>query len=270
MNVADGVWWLERYSVVIVPALAIFEQVGIPLPAVPALLATGALAASGRVSIALVIGAIVVVTLPVDLVWYELGRRRGSRVLSGLCRLTLEPDVCIRRTENLFLRFGVRTLLVSKFLPGMTTVLPPLAGVFGVSRLQFALYDVAGSVLWAGVWMGLGFVFSDAIEQVILRVAGLGRSAGLVVAAALILYILVKYLRRQLFLRRLRMAQIPPEELRRKIDAGEDVTVIDLRNALDVTATPYAIPGSRWIPAELLDDNLADIPRDRELVLYCS
>ena len=270
MNVADGVWWLERYSVVIVPALAIFEQVGIPLPAVPALLATGALAASGRVSIALVIGAIVVVTLPVDLVWYELGRRRGSRVLSGLCRLTLEPDVCIRRTENLFLRFGVRTLLVSKFLPGMTTVLPPLAGVFGVSRLQFALYDVAGSVLWAGVWMGLGFVFSDAIEQVILRVAGLGRSAGLVVAAALILYILVKYLRRQLFLRRLRMAQIPPEELRRKIDAGEDVTVIDLRTALDVTATPYAIPGSRWIPAELLDDNLADIPRDRELVLYCS
>ena len=270
MNVADGVWWLERYSVVIVPALAIFEQVGIPLPAVPALLATGALAASGRVSIALVIGAIVVVTLPVDLVWYELGRRRGSRVLSGLCRLTLEPDVCIRRTENLFLRFGVRTLLVSKFLPGMTTVLPPLAGVFGVSRLQFALYDVAGSVLWAGVWMGLGFVFSDAIEQVILRVASLGRSAGLVVAAALILYILVKYLRRQLFLRRLRMAQIPPEELRRKIDAGEDVTVIDLRTALDVTATPYAIPGSRWIPAELLDDNLADIPRDRELVLYCS
>jgi membrane protein DedA with SNARE-associated domain len=270
MNVADGVRWLERYSVVIVPALAVFEQVGIPLPAVPALLATGALAASGRVSIALVIGAIVVVTLPVDLVWYELGRRRGSRVLSGLCRLTLEPDVCIRRTENLFLRFGVRTLLVSKFLPGMTTVLPPLAGVFGVSRLQFALYDVAGSVLWAGVWMGLGFVFSDAIEQVILRVAGLGRSAGLVVAAALILYILVKYLRRQLFLRRLRMARIPPEELRRKIDAGEDVTVIDLRTALDVTATPYAIPGSRWIPAELLDDNLADIPRDRELVLYCS
>ena len=270
MNVADWVQWLERYSVVIVPALAIFEQVGIPLPAVPALLATGALAASGRVSIALVIGAIVVVTLPVDLVWYELGRRRGSRVLSGLCRLTLEPDVCVRRTENLFLRFGVRTLLVSKFLPGMTTVLPPLAGVFGVSRLQFALYDAAGSVLWAGVWMGLGFVFSDAIEQVILRVASLGRSAGLVVAAALILYILVKYLRRQLFLRRLRMAQIPPEELRRKIDAGEDVTVIDLRTALDVTATPYAIPGSRWIPAELLDDNLADIPRDRELVLYCS
>ena len=216
------------------------------------------------------IAAIVVVTLPVDLVWHELGRRRGFQVLSGLCRLTLEPDVCVRRTANLFLRFGVRTLLVSKFLPGMTTVMPPLAGVFGISRLQFALYDAAGSVLWAGVWMGLGFVFSDGIEQVILRVASLGRSAVLVIGAALILYVVVKYLRRQLFIRRLRMARIPPEDLRQKIDAGEDVTIIDLRTALEVVATPYAIPGSRWIPAERLDDHLADIPRDRELVLYCS
>ena len=270
MNAADWVQWLERYSVVILPALAVFEQVGLPLPAVPALLATGALAASGRVSIALVIGAIVVVTLPVDLVWHELGRRRGSRVLSGLCRMTLEPDVCVRRTQNLFRRFGVRTLLVSKFIPGMTTVLPPLAGVFGVPRLQFALYDVAGSILWAGVWMGLGFLFSSAIETVILRVASLGRAAVLVVAAVLVGYVVLKYLRRQLFLRRLRMARISAEELKGKLAAGEELVVIDLRTALDVAATPFAIPGSRWIAAEQLDDRLADIPRDRELVLDCS
>ena len=270
MSAGDWVQWLERYSVVILPALAVFEQVGLPLPAVPALLAAGALAADGRVSIALVIGAIVVVTLPVDLVWHELGRRRGSRMLSGLCRMTLEPDVCVRRTQNMFLRFGVRTLLVSKFLPGMTTVLPPLAGVFGVSRLQFALYDVAGSILWAGVWMGLGFLFSDAIETVILRVASLGRAAVLVVASALVGYVVLKYLRRQLFLRRLRTARISAEELKGKLAAGEEIVIIDLRTALDVAATPFAIPGSRWIPAEQLDDRLADIPRDRELVLYCS
>jgi membrane protein DedA with SNARE-associated domain len=266
----DGVQWLERYSVIILPALAVFEQLGIPLPAVPALLATGALAATGRVNLWLVIGAIVVVTLPVDLVWHEVGRRRGARVLSGLCRLTLEPDVCVRRTQNLFIRHGVRTLLVAKFLPGLTTVLPPLAGAFGVPRLQFALYDIAGSVLWAGFWMGLGFAFSGAIEQVLIRVASLGRAAGLVVGAALIAYVLLKYLRRWIFLRRLRIARITPEELRRKLDAAEDTTIIDLRTALDVAAVPYAIPGSRWIPAENLDDRLADIPRDRELVLYCS
>jgi membrane protein DedA with SNARE-associated domain len=266
----DGLQWLERYSVIIVPALAVFEQLGIPLPAVPALLATGALAATGRVNLWLVVGAIVVVTLPVDLVWHELGRRRGARILSGLCRLTLEPDVCVRRTENLFIRHGVRTLLVAKFLPGLTTVLPPLAGIFGVSRLKFALYDVAGSVLWATFWMGVGYAFSDAIEQVLVRVASLGHNAALVVGGLLVGYVGLKYLRRWLFLRRLRIARISPEDLRRKLEADEDVMILDLRTALDVAAVPHAIPGSRWIAAEQLDDRLSDIPRDRELVLYCS
>jgi hypothetical protein len=118
----------------------------------------------------------------------------------------------------------------------MTTVLPPLAGVFGVPRLQFALYDVAGSILWAGVWMGLGFLFSSAIETVILRVASLGRAAVLVVAAVLVGYVVLKYLRRQLFLRRLRMARISAEELKGKLAAGEELVVIDLRTALDVAA----------------------------------
>src|SRR5215813_2840420 len=110
---------LERHSALLLPALVVAEQVGIPLPAVPALLGVGALAAKGRVSLSLVIGAIALVAMPVDLTWYELGRRRGARVLSGLCRLSLEPDVCVRRTQNLFRRYGVRAMLVAKFLPGL-------------------------------------------------------------------------------------------------------------------------------------------------------
>ena len=262
--------WLERYSVIILPALTVAEQLGIPLPAVPALLATGALAATGRVSVWLVIGAIVVATLPVDLVWHELGRRRGAQVLSGLCRLTLEPDICVRRTQNLFARFGVWTLLVAKFLPGLTTVLPPMAGAFGIPRLRFALFDVAGTVLWAGVWTGLGYAFSGAIEQIIVRVSALGHRAFALAAAALVAYIAVKYLRRWLFLRRLRIARIAPQEVRRMLEAGEDTVIIDLRTAMDVAAVPFAIPGSRWIPAEQLDEHVAEIPRDRDLILYCS
>jgi membrane protein DedA with SNARE-associated domain len=262
--------WLERYSVVILPALVVAEQVGIPLPAVPALLVVGALAAQGRVSLWLIIGAIALVALPVDLVWHQLGRRRGARVLTGLCRLTLEPDVCVRRTENLFLRHGVRALLVSKFLPGLTTVMPPLAGIFGVSRPRFVLYDLAGIVLWAGLWSGIGYLFSDAIDVVVRRVSALGHTAGILAASLLLAYVLLKYLRRWLFLRRLRIARISPEDLKRKLEAGEDLAIIDLRTALDVAAAPHGIPGSRWIPVESLDEHLAEIPRDRELVLYCS
>jgi membrane protein DedA with SNARE-associated domain len=268
--VSDSVLLLERYSAVILPILVVAEQVGVPLPAVPALLAVGALAAQGRVNSLLVIGAIAAVALPVDLVWHELGRRRGAPVLLQLCRISLEPDVCVRRTQSLFERHGVRALLVAKFLPGLTTVMPPLSGVFGVPRLRFVIYDLAGVVLWAGLWIGIGYTFSDAIETVARRVAALGRAAGLVVIAALVAYVLLKYFRRKLFLRRLRVARIAPEDLKRKLDAGEDVAVLDVRSALDVAATPFAIPGSRWIPAEDFDQHLADIPRDRELVLYCS
>ncbi len=262
--------WLERYSVILLPALTVAEQLGVPLPAVPALLATGALAASGRVNVWLVIGAIVVGTLPVDLVWHEVGRRRGAQVLSRLCRLTLEPDICVRRTERLFMRFGVYTLLVAKFLPGLTTVLPPMAGAFGIPRLRFALFDAAGTVLWAGLWTAVGYIFSEAIEDIIVRISALGHGAIAVVVVALVGYIGLKYVRRQLFLRRLRIARIAPEDLGRMLDAGEDVAIIDLRTALDVAAVPFAIPGSRWIPAEQLDEHLAEIPRDRDLVLYCS
>jgi hypothetical protein len=116
----------------------------------------------------------------------------------------------------------------------------------------------------------VGHVFSDTIEVVVQRVAALGRTAGFLVMGALVGYVLLKYLRRWLFLRRLWIARISAEDLKRKLDAGEDVAIIDLRTALDVAATPYAIPGSRWIAAEALDEHLGEIPRDRELIVYCS
>ena len=270
MSPADSLPFLEHYGVAILPALVVAEQIGVPLPAVPALLAVGALAAHGRISIALVLGAISVVALTVDFGWYELGRRRGAGVLARLCRLSLEPDSCVRRAEGIFARHGVRGMLAAKFVPGLTTVMPPLAGVFAVARLRFALYDLGGVLLWAGTWLGLGYVFSDAIVLLTARATGFGRMLGLVIAAALAGYILVKYARRRLFMRKLRTARITPEELKRRLDAGEDVTIIDLRTPLDVTATPYAIPGSRWLLIEDIDQHEAELLRARDLVLYCA
>jgi membrane protein DedA with SNARE-associated domain len=270
VSTSDSIELIGRYSVMILPVLVVAEQVGVPLPAVPALLTVGALAAKGHASVPLAIGAIVAVALPVDLVWLEVGRRRGARVLSSLCRLSLEPDSCVRRTENLFLHYGVRAILAAKFLPGLTTVLPPLAGIFGVPRLQFALYEIAGVLLWAGFWTGIGYVFSDAIEVVILRATSLGRGLGLLVAVALVGYVLFKYVRRVLFLRRLRIARIKPEDLKQKLEAGEEVMILDLRTALDVAAAPYMIPGARWITTDALDAHASDIPHDRDLVVYCS
>ena len=270
MSPADSLQFLEQYSLAILPALVVAEQIGVPLPAVPALLAVGALAAQGRVSIPLVLAAITIAALAADFGWYELGRRRGAGVLTKLCRFTLEPDSCVRRAESVFTRYGVRGMLISKFVPGLTTVMPPLAGIFTVGRTRFALYDIGGVLLWAGTWLGLGYVFSDAIVLVTDRATGLGRVVGLVAVAALAGYILIKYVRRRLFMRALRMARISPQALKRMLDAGDDVTIIDLRTPLDVTATPYAIPGSRWLTVDAIDEHESELLRARELVLYCS
>lgn len=193
--------YLERYGVAILPALAVAEQIGLPLPAMPALLAVGALAAHGRISIPLVLGAISAAALATDFAWYELGRRRGATVLARLCRLSLEPDSCLRRAQSLFARHDARSLLIAKFVPGLTTVMPPLAGVFAVARGRFALYDLAGVLLWAGTWLSLGYFFSDAVVLIAARATALGHVLGLVIAIALAGYILVKYVRRHLSMR---------------------------------------------------------------------
>jgi hypothetical protein len=176
----------------------------------------------------------------------------------------------VRRAESIFGRYGAKGLLVSKFVPGLTTVMPPLAGVFAVGRGRFALYDLAGVLFWAGTWVTLGYIWSDAITLVAARASRLGRTLGLVVVAALGAWIAVKYVRRRLFIRALRMARVTPDALKARLDAGEDVTIVDLRTPLDREATPWAVPGSRWLTVEQIDEHESELLRARDLVLYCS
>lgn len=213
---------LDQYAFVILPALLVAEQFGIPLPAAPALLGFGALVAHGRGDLLLMLGTLAAVALIVDFAWYELGRRRGAQVLRVLDRLSREP-ACVRRAQEAFGRYGVLGMLVAKFVPGLTMVLPPLAGVFAVGRVRFAVYEIAGVLLWAGTWIGVGYAFSDAVAVISARVEQLGLWLVVVVAALLGAYIVGKYLGRRLYLRRLRIATTSPEALRGRLDAGAGV-----------------------------------------------
>ena len=269
MNDAGQV--LVQYGYVVLFAFALAEQIGLPIPAVPALLGVGALAGAGRMSLVLALGAVLAASLPPDLVWYELGRRRGGRVLGFLCKISLEPDSCVRRTEDLFTRSGRKALLVAKFFPGLSTVAPPLAGMVGVGRRQFIVLDGIGAIVWGGAGMGLGYVFSDALELVAARAAHLGNYVLLLVGAALASYVAIKFIQRHRFLRGLRIARITPDELKRRLDAGDgDLAIIDTRSALEVNAAPYAIRGAIWIAAEEIEQRHHEVPRDREIVLYCA
>ncbi len=267
----DAVQVLVQYGYVVLFAFVLVEQIGLPIPAAPVLLGVGALAGAGRMSLTLALGAVLLASFPPDLVWHELGRRRGSRVLALLCRISLEPDSCVRRTENLFIRRGRKALLIVKFFPGLSPIASTLAGMVGVARHQFIVLDGAGAIIWAGAWMGLGYVFSDALELVAMRAGRLGNYVLLIVAVALASYIAFKSIQRQRFLRSLRIARITPDELKRRLDAGDsDLAVIDTRSALEVNAAPYAIRGAIWIAAEEIDQRHHEVPRDREIVVYCT
>jgi membrane protein DedA with SNARE-associated domain len=268
---SDTVQGLVQYGYVLLFAFVLAEQVGLPVPAVPVLLGVGALAGAGRMSLTLAFAVTLAASLPPDLVWYELGRRRGNRVLGLLCRISLEPDSCVRRTENLFIQRGRKALVIAKFLPGFSTVAPPLAGMVGIARSQFIVLDIAAAIFWAGTWMGVGYVFSDALEVVASRVAGLGNFVVVIIGAALASYVGFKFIQRRRFLRSLRVARITPEELKRRLDSGDDTfAIIDTRSPLDVSVVPYVIPGAMWIAAEEIEQRQSELPRNREIVLYCS
>jgi membrane protein DedA with SNARE-associated domain len=240
---SDTLAFQIQYGYVILYGCVLAEQIGLPVPAVPILLGVGALAGGGQMSLILALGVVLAASLPPDLAWFELGRRRGPRVLARICAISLEPDWCVRRTEALFIRFGRKLLLVAKFLPGLSAVASPLAGSAGVPRWQFLLLDVTGALVWSGTWLGIGYAFSDALDIVARWVARLGSYALLLAGAALAAYVGIKYAQRRRIFRKLRMERITPEELRRRLDAGDgDLVVIDTRSMLDVQRVPYVIP----------------------------
>jgi membrane protein DedA with SNARE-associated domain len=262
--------FLIRHGYSVLFTLVFAEQIGLPLPAVPFLLAAGALAGAQRMSLFLALALAVAASLLSDLVWYQVGRRRGAKVLQLLCRISLEPDSCVRRTERVFERHGARSLLVAKFVPGLSTAGPPLAGVFQMQFARFLGHDALGALLWAGVFLGLGYLLSGQIKQVAARALHLGTALLFLVFGGLASYIGWKYLQRQRFLRSLRIARISPEELKQKLEAGEDLVIVDLRHSMDFEAAPEVIPGAVHLDIEDLEAAHDAIPRDREIVLYCT
>jgi membrane protein DedA with SNARE-associated domain len=262
--------FLLRHGYAVLFVIVLLEQAGLPLPAVPVLLAAGALVAAGHFEMWAALLVVVAACLVPDLAWFELGRRHGARILALLCRISLEPDSCVRRTENVLAAGGARALLLAKFLPGLSTVAPPVAGMMRMRLSTFLLWDVAGALLWGGAYFALGYAFSSQLESVAERVVALGgRLVGLV-AAALALYVLWKYTQRRRFIREIAVARITPEELRRRLDAGEDVVVVDLRHSMEFEAEPATVPGAIHLLPDELDARHGEIPRDREVVLYCT
>jgi rhodanese-related sulfurtransferase len=198
-----------------------------------------------------------------------MGRRYGRSVLQTICRISLEPDFCVRRTEDAFIKRGMWTIPFAKFVPGLNAAAVPLAGMIRTGVMHFIAVDVAASLTWAGVYTTLGFVFSNQLEKLARYLAHFGKSVVLLAAIALAGYIAYKYHQRRRFLRTLVIDRITPEELKTRMETDEKLLILDLRNQLDLNFDRVRIPGAFHVLPELLSQR-GDVPRDKEVVLYCT
>jgi membrane protein DedA with SNARE-associated domain len=268
LNEALEILKQNGYSAVFLAVL--LDQLGLPLPSIPILLAAGALVGLGHLSLVPVLLVVLFASLLGDLLWYELGRRKGSSVLKFLCRVSLEPESCVRTTEGVFERYGVRCLLFAKFVPGLYTVTPPVAGMVRLPLKRFVLFDSLGILIWTGVYAGLGLVMSQQLEWLLLQVEAWGASLLQIVLLIVAVNLTYKLIVRQLFLRELRTARIGPEELKEMMESGQKVLIADLRHSSDIKQNPVIIPGARVVSIDNLDKYQDRLPRDQEIVLYCT
>jgi len=258
----------HSYSLLIIWVFA--EQLGFPLPSIPILLAAGALAGTGRLSLWTSLICVVFAAVAADLIWYQLGRRKGKKVLRFLCKISLEPDSCVRRTAGIYEKQGVRSLLFAKFVPGLNTVSTPLAGITKMRLRRFLLFDTIGTLIWAALFQGVGYLFSGEIERVAERITFLGGGFVFLLAATAAGYILYKYAARQKFIGQLRIARINVEELKQILDSGENPVIVDLRDTLDFEAEPETIPGALHIDASEFGVKSDLLPYGKEVILYCT
>ena len=266
LDIEQAVRFVERYGYALLVVWVFAEQGAVPIPSVPLLIAVGTLVRIGHLHPVIAIACAVAGAVSADSVWFYFGRRRGKSVLRFLCRISLEPDSCVRQTENAFVKYGLKTLLIAKFIPGLNAVAAPLAGDSGVGVIRFLAIDALGVVLWSGAYMGVGYLFSGELERALDYAERMGSGFGILALSLLAGWIAWKYIQRKRFLKQIEVARITPEELRDRMDAGEDLYILDLRSAPKTDSLPGAIRAT----VDELIGNLIALPRDREVILVCT
>jgi membrane protein DedA with SNARE-associated domain/rhodanese-related sulfurtransferase len=255
------------YPILFVAVLA--RQLCLPVPALLFLLSSGALAGTGNLNFVGVLLVAVLGCVLADLAWFEAGRLRGKRVLRLLCALTADPSYCIRRGRDVFAKKGLRLLLIAKFVPGLDGICPPLAGMLGASRAAFLVHDAGGASLWAGAYIGCGFLFARQLDKVARNISAVATAVILIFGIPLMFFFVLKIAQLVLMIRMLRPLQIDPRVMKARLDSGEKFGVVDLLRFEEDPEGVAAIPGAvRLDPLELRRKKRIVVPDDVNLVVY--
>ena len=261
---------VAQHGSALVFAAVLLEQLGLPVPAIPVMMVAGAIATEGRLSGIALFSVAIIASLIGDSVWYAAGRRYGNRVMKTLCRVSLTPDWCVNQTQMQFERWGVNALIIAKFIPGLATIAPPLAGATGIGWIRFLFLSAIGAGLWVAAGLGIGMVFAAQIDYALAALERMGTTTLLIVGILLLTYIAYKWWDRQRFFKMLRVARIHVDDLYRLIEAGEEPVIVDVRSATARNLEPRRIPGAVHVPLHAVDEHARELPRDREIILYCT
>jgi membrane protein DedA with SNARE-associated domain len=264
MRVAD---FVLRYGYLLIFGITLLEQLGAPLPSAPILLAAGALAKTGQLSIWPVIAIWVVASALAHLAWYEAGRRRGAAVLRLVCRISIEPDSCVRRTEDAFARHGARALVAAPFVPGLAAVAPPLAGMARMRLVRFLGLDSLGALAFSVLFAGIGYVAGPELIALVHVGLRFGAWLGLAAGVALGGWFGWKIAQRSAVARAAAVPRIDPDDLRARLASDDPPVVVDVRG--EVLRQDESIPGARAVNTRELPRWAETVPRDREIILTC-
>jgi len=261
---------LLTYGYLVLFAWVLVEQLGLPVPSAPVLLTAGAFTANGRLSFFLALAAGAAGALIADTSWFFIGRKHGHHVLRILCKLSLEPTICVRKTKDSFVRRRAATLLIAKFVPGLATLAAPVAGQSGMSFGQFILFDLMGVLAYLGTMLAVGRFFGDLLKRNPAMLSWFGQFSAAVLIAAVLAFFAGRLIRRRIVLRTLVKSRLEPTELKKQMDAGEPVYIVDLRHPLELLPDPFMLPGALHLSPDELRARNKEIPRDRDIVLYCT
>jgi membrane protein DedA with SNARE-associated domain/rhodanese-related sulfurtransferase len=261
---------LGQYHGLLLLAALLLAGAGLPLPMMPLLLATGALASAGKMNPAEAILLPPMCLALGDILWFFLGRKFGHGILSTVCRISFERDTCIRKTQDTFSRHGLRALLVSRFIPGLSTLASPMAGATGKSFLDFLMYESTGTVIYTSTYVALGYLFADQIDRIVATIGGAGTRLGAALILGLVAYAGYKVLMRWWLIRKSDALAITAREAAQKRAAHPELLIIDLRGPIDSAADPFVISGAkRWREKDLMD-MIKDLPANTAMILFCA
>jgi len=246
--------------------------IGLPVPAMPTLIVVGSTLVASHdplLVVATFVAALAGAFLG-DVAWFLTGRHFGYRVLDGLCRVSLSPDTCVRRASGFFEKRGVKLLLISRFVPGLSLVTIPIAGAGDTRFVRFTLYDLLGASLWIAVGLSVGMLCYRQIDAVLVALREFGIGLAAVVVAVMALWIGFRYARRVLLLRQMRRSRISVDELSLLLASDPGALIVDVRTAISRRDDPFVIPGSRLFDFANADADIATLPKHSAVVIYCS